>query len=74
MKGMFGFCDGCCAFAGAIVTNAAANDPIKPSKIFLPVMIEAFPSVRLKNANAGPCSPIAGLHSQVDSFLKAKNV
>src|SRR5262249_27162139 len=43
MKRMFGFCDGCCAFAGAIVTHAAANDPIKPSKIFLSVMIEPFP-------------------------------
>src|SRR5215468_10296857 len=48
MKRMLGFCIGCCAFAGAIVTNAAANDPIKPSKIFLPVMIEAFPSLRFK--------------------------
>src|SRR5262245_52195029 len=60
MKRMFGFGDGCCAFVGAVVANAAANDPIKPSKIFLPVMIEAFPSVRLKNANAGPYPSVAG--------------
>jgi len=56
---MFGFCDGCCAFAGAIVANAAANDPIKPSKIFLPTMVEAFPYVRFKNANASFCPCIA---------------